>query len=194
MLNLVIKADVDGAVQAITDSVAAEFPGRVRVIHQGVGAIGEEDVRRAAAEGAVVIGFHTRPTPPAREAAAAAQVEIRPCDTIHETMEELRARVDGTPAPDPPYTELGAAEVRRMLTRGLETFAVCTVTEGALKRRGELRVFRDGVQVYYGRPAHLRRLGHEVDVVDEGQEFELAFEYYHEMRGGDLLECVAPRR
>jgi len=194
MLNLVIKADVDGAVQALLDALEGAFSGRVRVIHQGVGAIDEDDVRRAAAEGATLIGFHTRSTPPARAAADAAQVDIQHYDTIYETVEDVGARIEGRPAPDRPYVEIGTAEVRRMLPRGLETFAVCTVTAGTLKRRGELRVFRDGVQVYYGRPAHLRRLGHEVDVVDEGQEFELTFEYYHELRAGDLLECVAPRR
>ncbi|HET7463072.1 MAG TPA: hypothetical protein VFJ82_17600 [Longimicrobium sp.] len=193
MLNLVIKADVDGAVQAILDSLEAEFPGRVRVIHQGVGAIDDDDVRLAAAEGAMVIGFHTRPTPSARSAADAERVEIQHYVTIYQTVEDLRARVDGTPAPDPPYVELGTAEVRRMLTRGLETFAICMVTQGTLKRRAELRVFRDGVQVYYGRPTHLRRLGHEVDAVDEGQDFELSFEYL-ELQPDDVLECVAPRR
>lgn len=193
MLKLVIKADVDGAVQAIEAAVEETFSGRVRVVHHGVGAIDDDDVRRAAAEGAVVIGFHTRPTPSARSAAAAEQVEIRLCDTLHETMDDLHARVDGRPAPDAPYTEVGAAEVRKTLTRGLEKFAVCAVTEGTLKRRCELRVFRDGVQVYYSRPAHLRRLGAEVEAVDEGQDFELAFEYF-QLQAGDVLACIVPRR
>jgi translation initiation factor IF-2 len=193
MLNLVIKADVDGAAQAIADSLETLSSGRARLVHRGVGAIDEADVRRAAAEGALVIGFHTRPTPAAQAAAAAAQVEIRRFDTIYDLVEEVRARLDGRPPPDPPSVELGTAEVRRMLPRGLEIFAICMVTEGTLKRRCELRVFRDGVQVYYGRPAHLRRLGHEVDVVDEGQELELTFEYFR-LQADDVLECVAPRR
>lgn len=192
MLNLVIKADVDGAEQAIADSLETLSPGRVHLVHRGVGAIDEADVR-AAGEGGLVIGFHTRPTPEAHAAAAAARVEIRRFDTIHDLVEDVRARLDGRPLPDPPSVELGTAEVRRMLPRGLETFAICMVTEGALKRRFEQRVFRDGVQVYYGRPAHLRRLGHEVDVVDEGQELELIFEYF-KLQVGDILECVAPRR
>lgn len=190
MLNLVIKADVEGAAEALSDALEEALSGRGRVVHRGVGAIDEEDVRRASSSSAMLIGFHTRPTAAARTEATAHGVEIRLYDTILETVADVRALLDGTPAPDRPYTGLGTAEVRRMQARGLETFAICMVTAGVLKRHAVLRVFRDGVQVYEGRPAHLRRLGREVDTVDAGQDVELMFEYFQDLQAGDILECA----
>ncbi|HEX8832354.1 MAG TPA: hypothetical protein VF705_14360 [Longimicrobium sp.] len=193
MLALVIKADADTSARAMADSLDEALSGRARVIHQGVGAIGEADVRLAADSAAMLVGFHARPTAAATTDAESAGVEIRFYDTLVEAVDDLRAHVDGAPAPDRPYAVRGTAEVRRMLPKGLEKVAVCVVTEGSLRRRGVLRVFRDGVQVYEGRPGRLRRLGSEVEAVDAGHECELTFEYYDELQPGDVLECVSRR-
>ena len=188
-----IKADVAAGAQALAEALEDAFAGVVHVSDRGTGAIGEDDVRRAAEAGAVVIGFHVRPTPFAQAAAAAEAVEIRLYDTIAEALADIRSRLDGTPPPPPASTELGTAEVRRMMRKGLDTVAVCEVTAGSLDRRGVIRVFRDGVQVYEGKPARLRRLGREVHSVNTGQDCELAFEFYNELGVGDVLECVAAR-
>lgn len=191
MLNLVIKADVPAGAQALAEALEQTLPGAVHVVEHGAGAIGEHDVRRAAQAGAMLIGFHVRPTPSAEQVGEA--VEIRLYDTIHEAVADLRSRIEGTPTPPRPWTELGTAEVRRMMRKGLDVVAICDVTSGSLDRRGAIRVFRDGVQVYEGKPARLRRLGREVHTVNEGQDCELAFGFYNELQAGDLLESVAPR-
>lgn len=191
MLNLVIKADVAGAAQALAGALHDQLSGAVHVIGHGTGAIGDDDVRRAAEAGAMVIGFHVRPTPSAQ--AAAGEVEIRLYDTFQEAVADIRSHLDGTTPLPRQWTGLGKAEVRRMMRKGLDTVAICEVTVGSLERRGVLRVFRDGVQVYEGKAARLRRLGREVHSVNEGQDCELAFGFYNELQAGDVLECVASR-
>src|SRR3712207_355677 len=114
MLNLVIKADIAGAAQALADALEEQLPGAVHVIEHGTGAIGDDDVRRAAETGAMVIGFHVRPTPSAEAAGA---VEIRLYDTFQEAVADIRSRLDGTPPPPRQWTELGKAEVRRMMRK-----------------------------------------------------------------------------
>src|SRR5690606_14799649 len=149
-LNLVIKGDVDGSVQALSDALEQLSTNEVQVevIHRGVGAINESDVLLAATAGAIIIGFHIRPDANARAVAAREGVDIRLYSVIYEAVEDVRAALEGMLAPEEKEVLLGAAEVRQLFrVPRVGTVAGCYVTEGIMDRRGRVRVVRDGVQI-----------------------------------------------
>jgi translation initiation factor IF-2 len=191
-LNLVIKGDVDGSVQALSDALeqlATPAVG-VQVVHRGVGAINESDVLLASAAGAIIIGFHVRPTPEARVTSEREDVDIRLYHIIYEAVEEVRLAMEGLLSPEEREVLLGTAEVRQLFkVPRVGTVAGCMVTRGELQRRGRIRVVRDGVQAYEGELGSLKRFKDDVREVREGFECGLNIANFNDIKVGDILEC-----
>ncbi|MGH7483918.1 MAG: translation initiation factor IF-2 [Longimicrobiales bacterium] len=190
-LNVVIKGDVDGSVQALSDSLAqlSTHEVQVDVIHRGVGAINESDVLLAATSGAIIIGFHVRPDANARQLATREGVDIRAYNVIYEAVEEIRAALEGLLAPEEREVLLGSAEVRQIFkVPRVGTVAGCYVTEGLIDRRSRVRVIRDGVQIYEGELGSLKRFKDDVREVREGFECGLNVANFNDVKVGDVVE------
>jgi translation initiation factor IF-2 len=191
-LNLVIKGDVDGSVQALSDALEQlSTPDvGVQVVHRGVGAINESDVLLASASGAIVIGFHVRPTSEARVVSEREDVDIRLYNIIYEAVEEVRAAMEGLLSPEEREVLLGTAEVRALFkVPRIGTVAGCMVTHGEIQRRGRVRVIRDAVQVYEGELGSLKRFKDDVREVREGFECGLNVANFNDIKVGDVIEC-----
>jgi translation initiation factor IF-2 len=191
-LNLIIKGDVDGSVQALSDSLLqlGTSEVKVEVIHRGVGAINESDVLLATSAGAVVIGFHVRPTGEARVVAAREGVDIRLYSIIYEAVEHVRAALEGMLAPEEREVLLGVAEVRQLFkVPRTGTIAGCYVSEGIIDRKSRVRVVRDAVQIYEGELGSLKRFKDDVREVREGFECGLNVAGFNDVKVGDHIEC-----
>jgi translation initiation factor IF-2 len=191
-LNLIIKGDVDGSVQALSDSLSQLGTSEVQVdvIHRGVGAINESDVLLATTAGAIVIGFHVRPTGEARAVAAREGVDIRLYNIIYEAVEDVRSALEGMLTPEEKEVLLGVAEVRQIFkVPRIGTVAGCYVQEGVLDRKGRVRLVRDAVQVYEGTLGSLKRFKDDVREVREGFECGLSIDGYNDLKVGDHIEC-----
>jgi translation initiation factor IF-2 len=190
-LNIVIKGDVDGSVQALSDSLEqlSTSEVKVQVIHRAVGAINESDVLLASSSGAIVIGFHVRPSPDARAVAEREEVDIRLYSIIYEAVAEVRAAMEGLLSPEEREVLLGVAEVRQLFkVPRTGTVAGCMVTQGEIVRRGQVRVVRDGVEVYQGELGSLKRFKDDVREVREGFECGLNVANFNDIKVGDLIE------
>jgi translation initiation factor IF-2 len=190
-LNLIIKGDVDGSVQALSDALLQLSTAEVKVdvIHRGVGAINESDVLLATSAGAIVIGFHVRPTGEARTVAAREGVDIKLYNIIYEAVEDVRAALEGMLAPEEREVLLGVAEVRQLFkVPRVGTVAGCYVTEGVIDRKSRVRVVRDAVQVYEGELGSLKRFKDDVREVREGFECGLNVEGFNDVKIGDHIE------
>ena len=190
-LSLVIKGDVDGSVQALSDSLEelSTDEVRVEVIHRGVGAINESDVLLASTAGAIIIGFHVRPSQEARMVAEREEVDIRLYNIIYEAVEEVQAAMEGMLSPEEREVMLGTAEVRQLFkVPRVGTVAGCMVTHGEIQRRGRVRVIRDGVQVYEGELGSLKRFKDDVREVREGFECGLNITNFNDLKVGDIIE------
>ncbi len=191
-LNLVIKGDVDGSVQALSDALEQLTTPEVRVevIHRGVGAINESDVLLASTAGAIVIGFHVRPTGEARVVAEREEIDIRLYSIIYEAVSEVRAAMEGMLSPEEREVMLGTAQVRQIFkVPRIGTVAGCMVTDGEIQRRGKIRVIRDGIQVYEGELGSLKRFKDDVREVREGFECGLNVSNFNDVKVGDVIEC-----
>ncbi|CAN5650978.1 hypothetical protein BH23GEM10_BH23GEM10_12680 [soil metagenome] len=191
-LNLIIKGDVDGSVQALSDSLLQLSTSEVQVdvVHRGVGAINESDVLLATSAGAIVIGFHVRPTAEARQVAARESVDIKLYSIIYEAVEDVRSALEGMLAPEQKEVLLGVAEVRQLFkVPRVGTIAGCYVTEGVLDRKVRVRVVRDAVQVYEGELGSLKRFKDDVREVREGFECGLNVQGFNDVKVGDQIEC-----
>ena len=191
-LNLIIKGDVDGSVQALSDALAQLSTSEVQVdvIHRGVGAINESDVLLAATSGAIIIGFHVRPTAEARAVAVREGVDIRPYNIIYEAIEEVRAALEGMLSPEEKEVLLGVAEVRELFkVPKIGVIAGCQVREGVIDRKSKVRVVRDGVVAFDGEIASLRRFKDDVKEVREGYECGIGVANFNDLKVGDLIEC-----
>ena len=191
-LNLIIKGDVDGSVQALSDSLAqlSTSEVQVEVIHRGVGAINESDVLLAATAGAIIIGFHVRPGPDARALAAREGVDIKLYSIIYEAVEDVRAALEGLLTPDEKEVILGVAQVRETFkVPRVGVIAGCQVTEGVIDRRARVRLVRDGVQIYNGEIGSLKRFKDDVREVREGFECGIGIANFNDIKIGDLIEC-----
>ncbi|HET8655978.1 MAG TPA: translation initiation factor IF-2 [Longimicrobiaceae bacterium] len=191
-LALVIKGDVDGSVQALSDSLEqlSTPEVEVQVIHRAVGAINESDVLLASTAGAIVVGFHVRPTAEARTVAEREDVDIRLYNIIYEAVEEVRAAMEGMLSPEEREVMLGTAEVRQIFkVPRVGTVAGCMVTSGELQRRGKIRVIRDSVQIYEGELGSLKRFKDDVREVREGFECGLNVSNFNDVKVGDVIEC-----
>jgi translation initiation factor IF-2 len=191
-LNVVIKGDVDGSVQALSDSLEQLSTNEVQVtvIHRGVGAINRSDALLAATSSAIIIGFHVRPDADARNVAEQEGVDIRLYDVIYEAIEDVRAALEGLLAPEEREVLLGTAEIRQLFkVPRAGTVAGCYVTEGVIRRNDPVRLVRDGIQVYRGQLGSLKRFKDDVREVREGFECGMNIEGYNDVKVGDIIEC-----
>jgi translation initiation factor IF-2 len=191
-LNLIIKGDVDGSVQALSDALEqlSTPEVQVEVIHRAVGAINESDVLLATTAGAIIIGFHVRPTADARAVAEREDVDVRLYNIIYEAVEDVKAAMEGLLQPEEREVLLGVAEVRQLFkVPRVGTVAGCYVTEGVIDRRGRARVVRDGVQIYEGELGSLKRFKDDVREVREGFECGLNIAGFNDIKVGDHIEC-----
>jgi translation initiation factor IF-2 len=195
-LNVIVKADVQGSLEAILDALEKipQSEVRVGVIHRGVGGITENDVSLAAASGAVIIGFNVRPEVAARELAEKEGVDIRLYRVIYQVIDDIRQALTGMLAPEEQEAELGRAEVRALFrVPRLGVIAGCMVTHGLITRGALARLVRDGVIVYTGRVGSLRRFKDDVREVAEGFECGIGLENFQDIHEGDVIEAYEVR-
>ena len=189
---LVIKGDVQGSVEAITQSLEALGTSEVavRVLHSGVGGITESDVTLAASSEAAIIGFNVRANKQAREAAERDGIEIRYYNIIYNLVDDVKAAMSGLLSPERRETMLGNAEILEIFDISkVGKIAGCRVTDGTVERGAGVRLIRDNVVIHEGKLGTLKRFKDEVREVPAGQECGMAFEKYEDMRVGDVIEC-----
>ncbi|MBI4462020.1 MAG: translation initiation factor IF-2 [Acidobacteria bacterium] len=193
-LRLVVKADVQGSVEALTaqlEQVSTEKV-KVEIIHSGVGGINETDVLLAAASSAIIIGFNVRPDRKAAELAQQEGVDIRLHDVIYDVLEEIRRALAGMLEPVVKETFVGRAEVRETFRiPKVGTVAGCYVLDGKIVRDGDVRLIRDHVVIYQGKVASLRRFKNDVNEVRSGYECGVAVSNFSDIKVGDILETFA---
>ena len=190
-LNIIIKADVQGSVEALAMSLAKiDVVGvNVRIIHTGVGAINESDITLAVASNAVVIGFNVRPDNNAKQMAQTEQVDIRLHSIIYKVIEEIEAAMTGLLDPEFVEKVIGLAEVRQVYkVSKIGTIAGAYVTEGKVSRDGKVRVIRDSVVIYEGEIDTLRRFKDDVKEVQSGYECGMTVENFNDIKEGDVFE------
>jgi len=191
-LPLVIKGDVDGSVQALSDALEQLGTNEVQVdiIHRGVGAINESDVLLAQTAGGVIIGFRVRPQTAARLDAEKNEVDIRIYEVIYEAVDEVTAALEGMLAPEKRETIEGTAEVREIFkVSKVGTIAGSYVSEGRIDRKGRARVIRDGIVVYDGDMGSLKRFKDDVKEVRESFECGIGVANFNDVKVGDVIEC-----
>ena len=191
-LPLIIKADVDGSVQALSD--ALEHLGtdevKVQIVHRAVGAINEEDVLLASTSGAVIIGFRVRPVTSARKQAERNGVDIRIYDVIYEGVDEIRSALEGMLAPERIEEVLGSAEVREVFRISkVGTIGGCQVIDGVIDRKANARLVRDGIVTYEGELSSLKRFKDDAKEVREGFECGIGIANFNDIKVGDVIEC-----
>ena len=191
-LNVIIKADVRGSVEAISQSLEKLSTDEVKVsiIHVGVGAINESDVMLADASNAIIIGFNVRPDAQTRKAAEAALVDMRLYSVIYDAIEDVKKAMVGLLAPEFKETWLGQVEVRntfRVPKIGL--VAGGYVMEGKITRNSEVRIIRDGVIIFQGKLASLKRFKDDAKEVVQGFECGIGIENYNDIKEGDIIEA-----
>jgi translation initiation factor IF-2 len=195
-LNLIIKADVQGSVEAAEGEIAKiQHPEvAVNVIHAGVGGIAASDVSLAAASNAIVVGFNVRPNAEARAQAEREGVDIRTYRVIYQLTEDIQQALIGMLAPEEVEEILGEAEVRQIFkVSRLGTIAGCMVTQGVVQRGAQVRIVRDGTVVYDGRIDSLKRFQDDAREVAQGFECGLTIDGYNDLKEGDVLEVYAIR-
>ncbi len=191
-LNIIIKADVQGSVEAVKQSLEklSNSEVRVRTIHSGVGAITENDVMLAGIDGATIIGFNVRPDTKAKEAATRDGIDIRYYRVIYQAIEDMEKAMKGLLAPEYRENVLGHAEVRNVFKiTGVGIVAGSYVTDGLLQRNAQVRLLRDNVVVYEGKLSSLQRFKDAVKEVKDGYECGVCLENYTDIKEGDVIEC-----
>jgi translation initiation factor IF-2 len=191
-LRIIIKADQGGPAEALADALSQLSTGEVKVevVHRGVGAINESDVLLAKASQAIIVGFHVRPDSNARAAAEREHVDIRSYRVIYEAVEEVKAALEGLLKPEEKEVVVGEAEVRQLFKiSGVGTIAGCYVRSGTVQRGAKARVVRDGVAVYTGAFASLRRFKDDVKEVKDGLECGIGIENFNDVKVGDVIEA-----
>ena len=191
-LNLVVKGDVDGSVEALSDSlIKLSTPEiQINVLHKAVGQISESDITLAAASNAIIIGFQVRPSVAARRLAEKEGVDIRLYSIIYDAIEEVKAAMEGMLSPEIKEEILGTAEVLETyhITK-VGTVAGCIVKEGKIKRSSKVRLIRDGIVIYSGDLGSLKRFKDDVKEVATGFECGLNIANYNDVKVGDLVEA-----
>ena len=191
-LNLIVKADVMGSVEAVKASLEkiSNDEVRVRVIHGAVGAINESDVMLAATSNAIIVGFNVRPDAAARDSAARNHVDMRMYRVIYDAIDEIEAAMKGMLAPKFREAIIGHAEIRQTYkVSSVGTVAGCYVTDGKIQRACYVRIVRDGIVVHEGHLASLQRFKDSVKEVAQGYECGLSFEKYNDIKVGDIVEA-----
>ncbi|MDJ1483403.1 translation initiation factor IF-2 [Cytophagaceae bacterium YF14B1] len=190
-LNLIVKGDVDGSVEALADSLLrlSTDEVQVRIIHKGVGQISEADVMLASASDAVIVGFQVRPSVNARKAAENEEIEIRLYSIIYDAINEVKDAMEGMLAPKVEEVIMGTIEVREVFKISkIGTVAGCYVQEGLIKRNNKIRVIRDGIVVHTGEIDALKRFKDDVNEVKFGYECGLSVKNFNDLLTGDTIE------
>ena len=191
-LNVIVKGDVDGSVEALSDSIIklSTEEVRVNVIHKAVGAISESDILLAAASDAIIIGFQVRPMPSARKLAEKEEIEIRLYSVIYDCINELKSGIEGMLEPEQKEVVTATAEVQETFKISkVGTIAGCIVREGKLQRNAKVRVIRDGIVVYTGELGSLKRFKDDVKEVAMGMDCGLNIQGYNDIKVGDVVEA-----
>jgi len=195
-LNVIVKADVDGSVEALSDSLLKLSTPEVQVsiIHRGVGQISESDVLLASASDAIVIGFQVRPSQAAKRIAENEEIEIRLYSIIYDAINEVRDAMEGMLAPQVEEVIVGNAEVREVFKISkVGTILGCMVTDGTIKRSNPIRLIRDGIVVYQGKLSSLKRFKDDVSEVRSGFDCGIGIEGFNDMKVGDVIESYENR-
>jgi translation initiation factor IF-2 len=191
-LNLIVKGDVDGSIEALSDSLIklSTEEIQVNVIHKAVGGISESDIMLAAASNAIVVGFQVRPSLPARRIAEKEQIDIRLYSIIYDAIEEIRAAMEGMLSPEIKEQILSTVEVRETfdITK-VGTIAGCMVREGKIKRNSKIRVIRDGIVIHSGELGSLKRFKDDAKEVSSGFECGLNIHNFNDIKIGDMIEA-----
>jgi len=191
-LNIILKADVQGSVEAVKQSLARLSNAEVKVntIHGGVGAITESDVMLASASNAIIIGFNVRPQPSAIILAEKDKVDIRLYRVIYNAIEDVEAAMKGMLEPEYKEVLLGHAEVRATFkASAVGTIAGCYVTDGKINRNNDVRIIRDGIVIHEGKLASLKRFKDDAKEVNSGYECGLNIERFNDIKEGDIIEA-----
>ncbi|MDX1601592.1 MAG: translation initiation factor IF-2 [Salinimicrobium sediminis] len=191
-LNIILKGDVDGSVEALTDSFQklSTEEIQVNIIHKGVGAITESDVLLASASDAIIIGFNVRPAGNARMVAEKEEIDIRTYSIIYDAINDLKDAMEGMLSPEMKEEITGNAEIREIFkVSKIGTIAGCMVTDGKIYRNSQIRLIRDGVVVYTGVLASLKRFKDDVKEVSKGYDCGLQIKNYNDINVGDVVEA-----
>ena len=191
-LNLILKGDVDGSVEALTDSLQklSTEEIQVNIIHKGVGAITESDVLLASASDAIVIGFNVRPMGNARLIAEKEEIDIRSYSIIYDAINDVKDAMEGMLSPEMKEEITGTAEIRETYKISkVGTIAGCMVTTGKIFRNTGIRIIRDGVVIFSGNLASLKRFKEDVKEVAKGYDCGLQIQNYNDIQEGDVVEC-----
>jgi len=195
-LNIIVKGDVDGSIEALSDSLLklSQDEIQVNVIHKAVGQITESDVLLASASDAIIIGFQVRPSMQARKLAEKEEIDIRLYSVIYKAIEEVKEAMEGMLSPDIKEEIIGTAEVREAFSISkVGTVAGCFVIDGKLMRNEKIRLIRDGIVVYTGDLGSLKRFKDDAKEVARGYECGLNIAKYNDIKVGDQIECFVEK-
>jgi translation initiation factor IF-2 len=195
-LNVIVKGDVDGSVEALTDSLLKLSTPEIQVaiIHKGVGQISESDVLLASASDAIILGFQVRPSAAAKRVAENEEIEIRLYSIIYDAINDVRAAMEGMLAPETEEIIVGNAEVREVFRISkVGTIAGCMVTDGAIKRNNPMRLIRDGIVVYAGKLGSLKRHKDDASEVKSGFDCGIGIQGFNDIQEGDVVESYEQR-
>ena len=191
-LNLIIKGDVDGSIEALSDSLQnlSTEEIAVKIVHKGVGAITEADINLASASDAIIVGFQVRPSASARKLADQEQIDIRLYSVIYKAIDEIKAAMEGLLSPEIEEVVTGSAEIRETfeITK-VGTIAGCFVTQGIIKRNSKIRVIRDGIVLHTGKLGSLKRFKDDQKEVKHGYEWGLNIDKFNDIKIGDIVEA-----
>jgi translation initiation factor IF-2 len=191
-LKIIVKADVDGSAEALADALLklSTEEIQVSVIHKSVGQITESDVLLASASDAIIVGFQVRPAASARKLADHEEIDIRHYNVIYKAIDEIKAAMEGMLAPEFEEKVTSNIEVREVFKISkVGSVAGCYVLDGKVARDHKVRVIREGVVVYEGELAQLKRFKDDVKEVNKGYECGVQIKNYNDVREGDILEC-----
>jgi len=195
-LNVIVKGDVDGSVEALSDSLLKLSTPEVQVaiIHRGVGQISESDVLLASASDAIILGFQVRPSGAAKRIADTEEIEIRLYSIIYDAINEVKDAMEGMLAPKVEEVIVGNAEVREVFKISkVGTIAGCMVTDGVIKRANPIRLVRDGIVVYAGKLHSLKRFKDDASEVKQGFDCGIRIDGFDDMQVGDIIESYENR-
>lgn len=195
-LNIIVKGDVDGSVEALSDSLLKLSTEEVKIsiIHKAVGQISESDVLLASASDAIIVGFQVRPSAAARRLAEGEEIEIRLYSIIYDAINEIKDAMEGMLAPEIEEVITGNVDVREVFKISkVGTVAGCMVTEGTIKRQNTVRIIRDGIVVYTGEISALKRFKDDVNEVRSGFECGISIKNFNDLKVGDNIEPFEQR-
>ncbi len=191
-LNIIVKADVQGSVEAVKSSLEklSTEEVRIRILHGGVGAITESDVILASASGAIIIGFNVRPDAATSAIAVKQQVDVRLYRIIYKAIEDIEAAMKGMLDPEYKEVVIGHVEIRQIFkVSGIGTIGGAYVKDGKIVRHSKIRVVRDGIVIYEGQIDSLKRFKDDAKEVATGYECGVTVENFNDIKEGDILEA-----